>query len=261
MKKISLLIFVVLLMIGCAAKKPEVKPPKVVKKIEQEPLPAWVYDIPAGRDCIIGIASRTIYEDQMKDAAKQMAAIVHSRNKASYTIEKAASTDKENYLQGGTAKFKLNVSSSPEETQRIYENLQMLDETNYYGFYLALFSEVGDSLSNACTTKYIANFPDWYDNDGLKVDEDGIRCYASESSSNLITAWQRATEEARFELAKYLEKNVESQLLSEDENVTKKIAIETRLKLEEMQITRSYVTSELTDNLRSYKVYLEMILR
>ncbi|MCF7792583.1 MAG: hypothetical protein K9N09_01945 [Candidatus Cloacimonetes bacterium] len=261
MKKLILLIFIAVLLVSCASKKPEAKPPKVVKKIVQEPLPAWVYQIPAGRDCVIGIASRTIYEDQMKDAAKQMATIVHSRNKASYTIEKAASTDKENYLQGGSAEFKLNVSSSPEETQRIYENLQLLDEAFYYEFYLALFAENGDSLSSLCTTKFIANFPDWYENDGLKVDENGIRCYASESSSNLISAWQRATEEARFELAKYLEKNVQSQLLSKDENITKKIAIETRLKLEEMQVTRSYVTSELKDNLRSYKVYLEMILR
>lgn len=259
MKKI-LLMFVIILL-GCASHKSEKVQTKIVKKIEQEALPAWVYEIPAGKDYVVGIASRTVDAEQMKDAAKQMAAIILSRNKASYTIEKAASTEKEEIGQSGSAKFKLNVSASPQETQRIYQNLQVVDETFFYDFYLALFSETPDTLAGSYTSKYITNFPDWYEADGLKIVDSQIRSYAAESSSNLVNAWQKAAETARFELAKYVEKTVQSELLSENENITRKIAIETRLKMEEMHITRSFITSELQDNLRSYKVYLEMVLR
>lgn len=260
MKRI-LILFCIILVWGCSSHKAQKAEPEIVKKIEIEQLPSWLYELPADKDLVIGIAARSIYEEDMKDAAKQMATVIHSRNKASYTIVKNAATNSENIIQEGTAQFKLNVSSSPEETQHIYENLNLLDETFYYDYYLAIFSENSDSLTSDKKTKYAANFPSWYQNDGLQIDEDNIRCYASESSSNLISAWQRAAEKARFELANYLEKNVQSELLNEDDRITKKIAIETKLKLEKMKITRCFISSHLSDNLRSYKVYLEMVLQ
>ena len=258
MRRLLIILGVLILVFGCASQKPVEKEIKIIKKIEKISLPAWIYDLPQTDEFVVGISSRSIYEDQMKDASKQMASVMHSRNKASYTITKSAATTKEDYLSGGSAQFKLNVSSSPEETQRIYENLQLVDEVFYYEFYLALFAESTNEVNESCKTKYVANFPEWYENDGLKVDEGNLRSYASESSSNLISAWETAAEKARFEIAKYLEKDVQSVLTSENENITKKYAIETRQKLAEIQISRSHITSELYDNLRSYKVYLEV---
>ncbi|MDO9578365.1 MAG: hypothetical protein Q7J16_10810 [Candidatus Cloacimonadales bacterium] len=260
MKRIFIIIIVFIVFAGCA-QKPVEKEAKTIKKIEKMSLPAWAYELPQTGDFVIGISSHSIYEDQMKDAAKQMATVIHSRNKASYTITKSAATDKEEFLSGGSAQFKLNVSSDQEETQRIYESLKLLDEYFYYEFYLALFSENSAGVTESCKTRYVANFPDWYENDGLKVEEGYVRCCASESSSNLVSAWEEASMKARFEIAKYLEKNVQSELTSENEDITKKYAIETRLKLAELKISRSYITSELCDNLRSYKVYLEMITK
>ena len=252
MKKNWIIFLFISLLLGCASQKSAEKEVKTIKKIEKMSLPAWAYDLPENGDFVIGISSRSIYEDQMKDAAKQMATVNHSRNKASYTITKSAATSKEEYLSGGSAQFKLNVSSDPEETQRIYENLKLVDEFLYYEFYLALYSENSSELTESCKTQYVANFPDWYKNEGLKVENGKVRCYATESSSNLVSAWDKAAEKARFEIAKYLEKNVQSELTNKNEDITKKYAIETRLKLAELQISRSYITSELFDNLRPY---------
>lgn len=258
MRRIFIIMLLFTFLTGCASQKPAEKEVKTIKKIEKMSLPAWVYERPQTGDFVIGISSRSIYEDQMKDAAKQMATVIHSRNKASYTITKSAATDKEEYLSGGSVQFKLNVSSDPEETQRIYENLKLLDEFLYYEFYLAMYSETVEEMNESCKTQYVTNFPDWYENDGLKVEDGNVRCYASESSSNLVSAWEKAAEKARFEIARYLEKNVQSELTNKNEDITKKYAIETRLKLAELQISRSYISSELFDNLRSYKVYLEV---
>ncbi len=261
MKKIFLILFVFILLVSCASPKPEVDHPKVIKKIEQAALPGWAYQLPSAGNYVIGIAARSIYEDQMKDAAKQMAAVGLSRSKSSYTISKSAATTAEEFLTGGSASFKLIVSSSPQETERIYQNLELIDEEFYYGFYLALFSEKKTVLSENYKMRHVASFPDWYENDGLKIENNTIYSYASESSSDLITAWKKAAEKAQFEIGNYLEKEVQSILLSENDNVTTKIAIETRLKLTKMEVERSYITSELNDNLRSYKVYLEMVGR
>jgi hypothetical protein len=193
MKKIFVILIVLATLVGCASQKPK-EITKPIKKIEKMSLPAWVYELPESGDFVIGISTRSIYEDQMKDAAKQMATVIHSRNKASYTITKSAATSKEEFLGGGSAQFKLNVSSSPEETQRIYENLNLVDEFFYYEYYLALFSETVKELHESHKTKYVANFPEWHENDGLRVEDGFIYSYASESSSNLVSALEVAAE-------------------------------------------------------------------
>jgi len=257
MNKIAILLLILVLISGCASEIKIVEE-KEIKKIEKMSLPAWAYKLPPGDNLIIGIAGKSIYEDQMKDAAKQMAAVMHSRNRSSYTISKQAATDKEDFLSGGSAGFNLNVSSSPEETRRIYDSLKMLDETVYYGYYISLYSDGEATLSQKFKQQYVANSPDWYENDGLRLEGDFIYSYASASSSDLISAWENAAEQARFEIAKYLEKNVQSALTNENEQIEKKYAIETRKKSSHLRINRSFITSQLYDNLRSYEVILEL---
>jgi hypothetical protein len=260
MNRIIFLVLMFLMITSCISEQKIVEK-KEVKKIEKVSLPAWVYELPPGDDFIIGIAGKSIYADQMKDATRQMAAVMHSRNRSSYTISKRAATDKEDYLSGGSAGFNLNVSSSPEETRRIYDSLVILDEVDYYGYFLTLYSDGKATLSDKHKKKYVANLPGWYENDGLKLEGDVILSYASTSSSDLISAWENAAEQARFEIAKYLEKNVQISLTNENEQIEKKYAIETRKKLSHLRINRSYITSQLYDNLRSYKVYLEITTR
>ncbi|MCK4653434.1 MAG: hypothetical protein KAU01_03215, partial [Candidatus Cloacimonetes bacterium] len=148
----------------------------------------------------------------------------------------------------------------PEETKRIYETLQLVDEAFLYDFYIALFSEIKTNIPASYRKKYVSNFPQWYEGDKIVVESDKIIGYTSSSSSNLVSAWENAAENARLEIAKYLEKEVQSALISKDEEIEKSIVLETSKKLIKMNITRSFVSSELRDNLRSYKVYLELVM-
>ena len=257
MNRIVFLFLILIILTGCVFEETVVEK-KEVKKLDKVPLPVWAYELPPGDNLIIGISGKSIYKDQMKDANKQMAAVMHSRNRSSYTISKRATTEKEDYLSGGSAGFNLNVSSSPEETQRIYNSLKMLDETDFFGYYLALYSDGKANLTEKHKKKFVLNSPVWYKKDGLKLEGDLIISFASASSSDLVIAWENAAEQARFEIAKYLEKNVQGAVLNENERIEKKIAIETRKKLSQLRINRSFISSQLYDNLRSYKVYLEL---
>jgi hypothetical protein len=253
-----LLMTLLFVLLGCASQT-EFEEIKMIHKIEYPLLPGWVYELPAG-EYVIGIAQKSFDEDEMKDAAKQMAAVMKSRNEASYSIEKFASTTTEDLLRDGKAEFRLNVSASPETTQNIYETLKMVDEVFFFDYYLALFSFQNDSVAEKYKNRFVANFPDWYEKDDIKVDSLKIISHTSGSSSHLIIAWEHAAQNARLEIAKYIEKDVRSALISTDEEIEKKIAVETSKKLIRMEITRSFISSELHDNLHSYKVFLEMVM-
>ena len=255
MNRFLFLIFVVIT--GCVFENTVVKKTEV-KKMDKVSLPAWVYELPPGDNLIIGVSGKSIYKDQMKDANKQMAAVMHSRNRSSYTISKRAATEKEDFLSGGSSGFNLNVSSSPEETRRIYNSLKMLDEVVFHGYYLALYSDGKANLAEKHKKKFVLDSPDWYEKDGLKLEGDLIISCASASSSDLVIAWENAAEQARYEIAKYLEKDVQGAVINKNEKIEKRIAVETRKKLSHLRINRSFILSKLYDNLRSYKVYLEL---
>ena len=254
----TLLIIALLILLGCASQT-EFEEVKMIHKIEYPQLPGWVYELPTG-DYVIGIARKSFDEGEMKDAAKQMAAVMKSRNEASYSIEKFASITTEDLLRDGKAEFRLNVSASPETTHNIYETLKMVDEVFFFDYYLALFSLQNDNVAEKYKKKFVANLPDWYERNKIAVENSHIISYASGSSSNLISAWESSAEIARLEIAKYIEKDVQSALISIDEEMEKSLALETTKKLIEMKIRRCFISSELHDNLRSYKVFMEMVM-
>jgi hypothetical protein len=254
-----LLVIALLILLGCASQT-EFEEVKMIHKIEYPFFPGWVYELPAG-DYVIGMARKSFDEDEMKDAAKQMAAVMKSRNEASYSIEKFASTTTEDLLRDGKAEFYLNVSASPETTRRIYESLQVVDEEFFFDYYLALFSIQNDNVAEKYKKRFVTNFPDWYERNKIVVENVHIVSYASGSSSHLINAWESAAENARLEIAKYLEKDVQTALISIDEEMEKSLALETTKKLIEMKIRRCFISSELHDNLRSYKVFMEMVIK
>lgn len=253
-----LLLTVLFVLLGCASHT-EFEEVKMIHKIEYPQLPGWVYELPAG-EYVIGIARKSFDEVDMKDAARQMAAVMKSRNEASYSIEKFASTTTEDLLRDGKAEFYLNVSASPETTRSLYESLQVVDEVFFFDYYLALFSLQNDLVEKKYKNRFVANFPDWYERNRITVENINIISYASGSSSHLISAWESAAEIARLEIAKYIEKDVQSALISIDEEMEKLLALETTKKLIEMKIRRCFISSELHDNLRSYKVFMEIVM-
>jgi len=231
-----------------------------INKLKIEPLPCWVYELPPGTNYVIGISAKTFDRESMLDSARQMAAVMKSRNKGSFTIDKLAITSGSEFHKEGNSRFKLNVAQ-PEETLNIYNSLQLVDETFLYDHYLALFSVTDVIPPESYYQKKIANFPEWYKRDEIEIGKDHVISYAKGSSYNLVNAWEKTAEKARYELAKYLEKNVQSIVLSKDENIEKKIALESAKKLVDLEISRSFIILKNFDSLISYQVYMELKMR
>lgn len=229
----------------------------VLKKVGMEALPCWLYQLPAEADYVVGIATRNFDQEAMLDAAKQMAAVMHSRNAGSFTITKFARTSGSDRLKEGKVRFQLNVAE-PETTQKIYENLNLIDETFLYDNYIALFSIENTQIDESYCKKQVQNFPEWFKKDNIIINEDAILSHSYESSHNLTLAWEKAAEKARLQLAEYLEKDVQSYVLSRNENIEKQIAIESSRKLLNMNISRSFIVMKNFDSLISYEVYLEL---
>ncbi len=258
MKKTALLLIVImLLVINCSTSSRHYKKDSFIHKYESLALPAWIYDS-QGQDFVVGISRKSYNLEDMEDAAKQMAAVMKCRNEGSYTIEKYATTESEKLMGSGKVVFKLNVCADPEDMKRIYENLELIDQTEICGFFLGLYTIGGKNIENNYRKKSVQKFPDWFSEEKLIANDDVIYAYQTESSSDLETAWIRAAENARQELAKYLEKDVMGRITSIDDEFEKDIIIESTKKLVNMEITRSYIQSELKDALYSFKVYLEL---
>ena len=259
MYKLLLLLLIISFSLGCASQKPIFKE-TIFHKMEYIQVPLWAYSPPAQSDYVIGISTKSFDEEAMRDAARQMAAVMKSRNTGSYTIEKFAMTTTSNIIKDGKSVFKLNVGS-PEEAERIYNSLHLVDEAYLYDFYLGLFSESQTEIAESYKEKRIFNFPDWYKKDQIIDEGNIIISYASDRSYNLVTAWEKTAEKARFGLAKYLEKDIQGALISKDEEIDKRIAIESTRKLAKMHIKRSFIVTEIYDSLIGYKVYLEMEMK
>lgn len=259
MKKIVHLIIAVMatfILVSCSSASP-VQTEPVLKKVGMEALPCWLYQLPEEGDYVVGIAPRNFDKESMQDAARQMAAVMHSRNAGSFTINKFARTSGSDRYKEGTGRFRLNVAE-PETTQKIYERLNLIDETYLYDNYIALFSLVTKEIAESYCKKQVQNFPGWFKKDDIILSDDAIFSHSFESSHDLTTAWEKAAEKARLQLAKYLEKDVQSYVLSRDENIEKQIAIESSRKLLNMNISRSFILMKNFDSLISYEVYLEM---
>ncbi|MBC8384625.1 MAG: hypothetical protein H8E57_03790 [Candidatus Cloacimonetes bacterium] len=230
---------------------------EAIHKVEMEKLPEWFYNLPMNGDFVVGISKKSYQKEEMIDSAKQMAAITKSRNQGTFAIEKFASKDTEDILKDGEALFRLNVSSSPEEIRKIFDSLKLTDEASFFDYYIALFSSNKD-LNDRFKQKYISNLPDWTTEKGVKIEDNFLLSFSKGSSYDLISAWEKAAEKARLELANYLEKEVLGMVENRNENIEKLISLETSKKISKMQITKCFVISEMKDSLLSYKVFIEM---
>jgi len=134
----------------------------------------------------------------------------------------------------------------------------LVDSTEALGYFFGLFSMTTSEVQSSDKKAYIQRLPDFYDIDKLMISNNAITCFRTESSASLVHAWEKAAEEARFEIAKYFEKQVQSAIINTDEITEKRIALETTEKLSLMKLKASCITTELKDNLRLFKVYHEM---
>ena len=256
MKKVIILLFSLVIIAGCATHK-EIYKQETQDRLEIPPLPKWVNNTPD--NFVVGISQKSMNSDEMQEAAKQMAAVMESRNDASYTIEKYAATSNDNTFKSNISEFKLNVSSSPQKTEQVYNSLKLVDSIEALGYFIGLFSSTNMEINSSYKKPYIQRMPEYFEKDKLEISDDTINCYKTVSSSSLVLAWENAAEEARYEIAKYLEKKVQSAVINIDDEITeKRIALETSEKLSKMKLTTSYITTELKDNLRLFKVYHEM---
>jgi len=255
MKKTILFVLILILLSGCAAQK-EIYKQKTQDTFAIPPLPKWIYNTP--EMFVVGISQKSFDTDEMEEAAKQMAAVMESRNQASYTIEKYASTTKDNSLSSGVYEFKLNVSSSPQQTKEIYNTLELVDSIEALGYFFGLFSTSGDEISDSYKTVSIQRMPQNYGKDNLEITDQTVNCYKTVGSSSLIKAWENAAVEARHDIAEYFEKEVQSAIINTDVRTEKRLALETADKLSKMKLKSSYITTELKDNLRLFKVYHQM---
>ncbi|MCD6176233.1 MAG: hypothetical protein J7K29_00175 [Candidatus Cloacimonetes bacterium] len=255
MKNVIILILTLFIIAGCATHN-EIYRQKTQDKFEIPPLPKWIYNTP--ESFVVGISQKSMNEAEMYEAAKQMAAVMKSRNQASYTIEKYAVTSSDNILKSNASKFKLNVSSSPETTERIYNSLILVDSVEVLGYFFGLFSTINKKVGTPFNKANIQRIPEYFEKNKLEILDNTINCYKTKSSSSLVLAWENAAEEATFEIAKYFEKIIQSAIINTDEITEKKIVLETSEKLSMMKLKASYITTELKDNLRTFKVYHEM---
>lgn len=255
MKRLTIFILSLLIIGGCATHN-EIYRQKAQDRFETPPLPKWIYNTPD--NFVVGISQKSLNTDEMQEAAKQMAAVMKSRNNASYTIEKYAATSSDNTFKSNVTEFKLNVSSSPQKTKQIYNSLELVASIEALGYFFGLFTPTNLEIDAYYKKPYIQKKPKYFEKDKLKIYDYTINCYKTQSSSSLVLAWENAAVEARYEIAKYLEKKVQSAVINTDEITEKRIALETSEKLSRMKLKASYITTELRDNLRVFKVYHEM---
>ncbi|MDP8202146.1 MAG: hypothetical protein P9M11_08390 [Candidatus Tenebribacter burtonii] len=255
MKNVIILILTLLVIGGCVTHN-EIYKQKTQDRLETPPLLKWIYNTP--ESFVVGISQKSMSSEKMQEAAKQMAAVMESRNSASYIIEKYAATSSDNTLKSNVIEFKLNVSSSPQKTEQIYNSLELVDSIEVLGYFFGLFSTINKEVSTSFNKAYIQRIPEYFEKDKLEISGNTINCYNTKSSSSLISAWENAAIEARYEIAKYFEKKVQSAIINTDVITEKRIALETSEKLSKMKLKSSFITTELKDNLRTFKVYHEM---
>ncbi|HCX73071.1 MAG TPA: hypothetical protein DHM37_05065 [Candidatus Cloacimonas sp.] len=255
MKKISyFLIFIFLL--GCSAtikQEIEVSPTSNKQVLEAE-LPNWLYKIP--EKAVVGIAPYKKNKESSLEAARKMAAVFSNRNRSSIAISKKGFREAQDSLSDMQVKFRMNVGD-PKEASKLYENLKLIDETRFHNYYLALFSENSIEFD---TKKVYSNLekPNWFQKTRLEDEEGLVTYHSTATSANFISAWEMAAENARLQIAEYIEKKVRGLLLRKNENFDKYVSIETSQNVSNFKIVRSAVRAEYQDQLLIYQVYMEV---
>lgn len=250
--------FLISLILGCGSANyiEEQGTPK--HKIHTESLPKWVHSLPSGIEYVVGISKLTYDEDKCIDAAKQMAAVMMSRNKSSFSIDKFAIEASEDVMQSGKASFTLNVSASPNRTNRIYNELVLIDSVKYQGNFIGLFSTMQTQLPAEYNECKVASVPDIRPE--IEETKNNIVVWTEGSSADLTTAWEKAADNGRTKIAGFLSNTVSGSVVSMNELTKKNIAVETSEIIKNLKISESFIQSELYVGLPLYRVYHKMTM-
>lgn len=261
--KVFLLSFIIGLIIsGCCSsgkcKKPE-QPAKIIApnsgtKLTIPLVPDWFLNQQNNNYCI-GFALKSYDRETMKDGAKQMAAVMKSRNNSAYSIKKYAKTDSDNFNQNGSADFQLEVSTDPTVPQKIYDKLTLIDSFFINDNFVGLFSESEIKVNK---TKTLPHFPDWASNKELRIEKNRAISVGKATSASLIPAYEAAVQNAREKILAYYITSVNSAILNIDESMQSEVAVESSGKLVSMQINHCFVTTMFRGGLYSYEVQVEM---
>jgi hypothetical protein len=261
MRKTALWILCVLLLAGCINKQVDYKEKNknALQGMQSRPLPRWMYQRPADH-YIVGMSRKSKDVDATKLAAKQSAAVAYGRNTESIAIVNSASAQSSNMLSSGNSQFNLVVTASPELLRKKCDQLQLVDECTYYENYIALFSPKTSSIGDEWKQPQIQPKPAWTDQLGLEISKTQVTSRAFGRSSDLQLAWDKAVDAARQEIAQYLEKEVLGGVLSRNDDVQTKVAVETRIKVGQMHVSRSHVETHIANSLLSYLVHVEVVM-
>lgn len=255
--KIKLLIITIIIVVGCSQNRiiSEYKKQTDYTDIE---VPNWLLQIPDGYE--IGISKIVRDTLQYRNAAKEFAAVMKSRNNSSYAIYNFAQHNTESLLKNKKAELKINVSSNPEKAHEFFKSMQLLNSNNFYGYFIGLFA-CNSNNQTLISEKFIEiqpQKPEWFKNN-IEIDNSIVYANAKASSSNLIDAWQKAAEHARLNIARYKQKDVKGMINSNNKKTDRIVAVETSKKISNLNIVKSHIIKKLIDSsLTSYEVFLQV---
>ena len=256
MKKIVVIILFTFLLFGCVDVVKKFEKPKKIS--ETELLPSWINGMNS-KDYVVGISRKSNDRKTMEESAKQMAAVMMNRNNSSFVIKNYANTESENFQQSGSAKFAMNVGSSPRKLKKIHKKLKLVDEAVAYGYFFGLYSIKGGKTPSKHKIKNKLVAPSWFKEDYFVNDKKKVVFHSKATSIDLKIAWENASENVRAKFARYLVKNVYGNVKVANDKVRKDIAMESRLMLENLVIRKSYFVVRNEQQTWKYDVYLEMV--
>lgn len=259
MKKLVLVLFTIVLLGGCLPKMGKLETPKKTNQIKIDPVGVWAYQLPQNNKYVVGIARKSDNIDNMTDSAQQMAAIMMNRNKNSFVIKNYAAIESERIRNSGNAQFELNVGST-KHLRKIYKSLELVDYSMAYGYFIGLFSVNGAEAPSKAKIQGTHEVPAWFEENKFQDSSNTLICHTTSTSRDLKTAWEAAAEMARQQFAEYLMKSVQSRILADDSNVRSDVAVETRLLLKNIQISKSYFIPRCINGTWRYDVYFEIIM-
>lgn len=253
---------IVLAISGCCGSGKCEKPNEPVKKIVPNSgaklkiplMPDWFLNQQNSEFCI-GLSKKSFDRDNMIDGAKQMAAVMKSRNQSSYSIKKYAKSESDNFHQNGSADFHLEVSSDPAVPQKIYDTLTLIDSFFINDNFVGLFSQTDITINNS---KNLPNFPDWSLNKELRIENNRAISLGKATSASLTPAYEAAVQNAREKILSYYITSVNSAIINIDDNLQSDVSVESAGKLVSININHCFVTSMFRDGLFSYEVQIEM---
>lgn len=238
-------------------------------------LPDWLINVPSGSQNIIGISKTSRNTEEMITVAREMAAVQYARNLSSFNISKYIQVDRSytDVEYHDSRNFNFQVSD-PSRLWKIYEHLHLIDHYILHNTYFFALFEIDESRKSDLSafeadTEFSGGHqlspsvsPEWYREEGVSQAGNYLVSTSKASSSCLIDAWTKATQEARLMQSAFystmVESLSESGFVNQSEQVRSVTALETLYNLRDIELSKSYVRSMYRNNNLYYTVYIEL---